>query len=342
MEPDHTNSQYCNALRKLWAEPACVALLAKIKGSLGSHRNRKVPATWCAENNCTDADVEVMGKWKGGKNDMVLNRYISVEQLTTDDKLTNVLDVSVPFRYMLNDKNHVSLQFLKITVAPKMHKNFGAEPINCIAYVLTLPLLWTCHEPSLVHMIHPQVLSRVHQGYISIHGQHGVTYNPVYKPPLHISRVENLVFIEDAVAMGKCEGDANWSQAATAAAQSSQIQTLLLSINLLGKRQAENQQQLQQNMSDLCRYTATHCKQVHTNMNQFASSPATRASKARGERRLCFSHTQQHLRLNRQALLLPKEPLTPLARVFIWDEGKQSHQQLHVGRARPRQVHFFR
>jgi hypothetical protein len=36
-----------------------------------------------------DADVEVMGRWKGGGNDRVVNIYISVEQLTTDAKVTS-------------------------------------------------------------------------------------------------------------------------------------------------------------------------------------------------------------------------------------------------------------
>jgi hypothetical protein len=74
---------------------------------------------------------------------------------------------------------------------------------------------------------------------------------------------------------GEGEGEATGgSPAATVAAQSSKIQTLLLSINLLGKLQAENQQQLQQHMSELCSYTSTQFKQVNTNMNRFPSSPA--------------------------------------------------------------------
>jgi hypothetical protein len=211
----------------------------------------------------------------------VVNRYISVEQLTTDAKLAGVLAVGGPIRYKLKDDSHVSLQFLKSTVAPKMHEHFGVDPSNLISDVLALPLLWACHEPSLSHMIHPQVLSRVQQGYNSIRGKHGNTYNPVYKVPLHISRVENLVFIQDAVTMGEGGGEATGSQAATAAAQSSQIQTLLLSINRLEKRQAENQQQLQQHMSEMRSYTATQFKQVHTNMNRFAASPSRRLGKTR-------------------------------------------------------------
>jgi hypothetical protein len=81
--------------------------------------------------------------------------------------------------------------------------------------------------------------------------------------------------------MGKGEGEATGSQAATAAAQSSQIQTLLLSINRLDKRQAENQQQVQQHMSELRSYTETQFKQVHTNMNRFAASPTRRLGSTR-------------------------------------------------------------
>jgi hypothetical protein len=181
MEPDRANSRYCNALRKCWVEPECVALLAKIKGYLGSHSNQKFPAMWCVENGCTDADVEVRGRWKGGAN-----RYTSVEQLTTDVKLAGVLAVGGPSMYKLKDDSYLSLQFLKSTVAPKMQEHFGADPSNSIVDVLALSLIWVCHEPSFAHMIHPQVLARVQQGYNIIRGKHSITYNPVYKVPLHI------------------------------------------------------------------------------------------------------------------------------------------------------------
>jgi hypothetical protein len=162
-----------------------------------------------------------------------------------------------------------------------MHEHFGADPSNLIADLLALPLIWACHEPSLAHMIHPQVLSRVQQGYNSIRRKHGNTYNPVYKVSLHIQCVYNLVFIQDAVTMGEGGGEATESQAATAAAQSRQIQTLLFPINRLDKSQAENQQQLQKHMSELRCYTATQCKQVHTKINRFAASPARRLGKTR-------------------------------------------------------------
>jgi hypothetical protein len=79
---------------------------------------------------------------EGGKNGRVVNRYISVEQLTTDAKLAGIIAVGGLIRYNLNYDRHASLQFLKSTVAPKMHENFGADPSNYIVNVLALSLLW--------------------------------------------------------------------------------------------------------------------------------------------------------------------------------------------------------
>jgi hypothetical protein len=103
----------------------------------------------------------------------------------------------------------------------------------------------------------------------------------MYKVPLHISHVENLVFIQDVITMGEGGGDATGSRAATTAAQSSQIQTLLLSINRLKKRQAENRHQLQHHMSEMRSYAATQFKQFHTTMNRFAASHSRILGKAR-------------------------------------------------------------
>jgi hypothetical protein len=117
---------------------------------------------------------------------------------------------------VLKDNIHISLQILKITVMPKMYEDYD------IPTVLALPLLWACQEPSLTHMIHQQVLSRVQQGDNSIRGQHTITFTLVYKVPLHILRLENLVFIKDAVAMGEDEGEAiDGSQVVTTATYSS-------------------------------------------------------------------------------------------------------------------------
>jgi hypothetical protein len=87
-------------------------------------------------------------------------------------------------------------------VVPKIQAHFGGDPSKKIADVLAIPLLWACHEPSLSHMISDAVRARVREGYNTIHGEHAGNYNPVEKVPLHISRIENQVFIQDTLDIG--------------------------------------------------------------------------------------------------------------------------------------------
>jgi hypothetical protein len=184
--------------------------------------------------------------------------------------------------------------------------------------VLALPLLWACHEPSLTLMTHPHILSKVHQGCNSIHFQHVITYNPVYKVPLHISRVDNIVFIQDAVIMGEGEDKATGgSQAATSATQSTQIQPPLLPINLMCKLQTDKQQQLQQHISELYSYTATQFKQVHINMSRFASSPVRRLGPTRpgASGGVSVSHT-----LNNTYDSIAKLSSCPRNLLLLWQE----------------------
>jgi hypothetical protein len=162
-----------------------------------------------------------------------------------------------PVRYKLKADSHVSNSFLQGIVTPKMHEHFGADQSNTIDHVLALPLLWACHEPTLTHMIATDVRIRIQKGYNSIHGTNPETYNPVIKVPLHISRVENQVFIQDAIALVDQPAVGEVAHLATTSVQSDQFQTILLSINWFDQRQAEHQQQQQTHMSELRNYTAT-------------------------------------------------------------------------------------
>jgi hypothetical protein len=279
------NDRYCSILRNCWKDPEFQELVSQVKGSLGSHSGRKFPATWCAEHGCPNNEVEVRGRWKGQKNGSVVNRYISVEQLPTDAKLAGVLAVGGPIRYKLKDDSHVSHHFLVQTVVPKMHEHFSQEPSNKIADVLALPLLWACHEPSLVHMISTAVRTRVQAGYNTIRGGHPASYNPVKKIPLHISRIENQVFIEDSgldePGIGGNDGGTQAS-ARTARQQSSQQHTILLAINRLEQRQGDQHQQVCASISGLRSYCATQFSLMNRNMNRYSMQPVRRIGPAGG------------------------------------------------------------
>jgi hypothetical protein len=245
-------------------------LVAKVKGSLISHSNRKFPAPWCADNGSSDPEVEIRGRWKGKNKGRFVNRYISVEQLPTDTKFVGILAVGRPVRYKLKDDSHVSNSLLHGIVTPKMHEHFGADQSNNIADVLALPLLWASHESTLAHMIAPGVRLRIQQGYNSIRGANTATYNPVIKVPLHISRVENQVFIQDTIALGCQPVVGEGAHPATASIQSNQLQTILLSINRLDQQQVEHHQKQQTHMSELQNYTATQFKITNTNVIKYA------------------------------------------------------------------------
>jgi hypothetical protein len=129
------------------------------------------------------------GGWKGNKNEQVLNRYISVEQLLTDAELAGILDVGGPVWYKLKADSHVDNSFLQGIIMSKMYEHFGVDQSNTITDALALPVLWTCHEPTLAHMISSVVRLVIQEGYNIIRGANPYTYNPFIKVPLHMSRV---------------------------------------------------------------------------------------------------------------------------------------------------------
>jgi hypothetical protein len=165
--------------------------------------------------------------------------------LPTDAKLAGILAVGGPVRYKLKADSHIRNSFLQGIVTPKMHDNFGADQSNTIVDVLALPLLWACHEPTLAHMTDHAVRIRIQKGYNNIRCANPEIYNPVIKLSLHISRVENQVFIQDTIALGDQPAVGEGAHPVTASFQPVQLQTILLSINRLGRRQAEHQKYLQ-------------------------------------------------------------------------------------------------
>jgi hypothetical protein len=99
--------------------------------------------------------------------------------------------------------------------------------------------------------------------------------------PLHIYRVENQFFIQDAIAVGDQLAVGEGAHPATASFQSGQLQTILLSINRLDQRQPEHHQQQQTHMNELRNYTATQFKITNMNVQKCAMQPARRIGASR-------------------------------------------------------------
>jgi hypothetical protein len=130
-------------LDKVWKDEDFIDLLPQqVRGKVGTHSLWKFPTTWAsAEHGATDPEIEIRGHWKGSKNGRIVNRYISVEQLTTDTKVAGILCIGGPVKYVAKTGSNVTRAFLVDMVCPRI-ANFFPEEHNKIAEVLALPLLW--------------------------------------------------------------------------------------------------------------------------------------------------------------------------------------------------------
>ena len=100
-EPLRMNANYMNILKKIWNKTAFKEVSAEVRGSIGTHSIRKFASTWCAEHGMSPTEVEIRGRWKGGRNGRVVNLYINVKQLPTDGKVAASLCVGQPVKYCL-------------------------------------------------------------------------------------------------------------------------------------------------------------------------------------------------------------------------------------------------
>ena len=116
-------------------------------------------------------------------------------------------------------------------------------------------------------MISHSVLLRVQEGYNRIRGGQPADYNPVEKTPLHVSRIENQVFIQDAIGGGDNGG-------AVAVAQDQMNQTVLLAVHRVDQRQAENHLQTQASISQVLQCCHTQFALVHRNQSRCHMTPA--------------------------------------------------------------------
>jgi hypothetical protein len=231
---------------------------------------RKFPATWAAEHGATDPEVEIRGRWKGHKNGRIVNRYISVEQLTTDARVAGLLCVGGPVKYTEKHGSHVTTDFLLEIVAPHIAAYYPEEH-NKIAEVLARPLLWACFEPSLEHLMVPQVRARVRHGYNEIRGEHPADYNPVEKKILHIYRIENAVHIDELVRDGTDAPNVYGEElnaAQQVIAHRDHLQSMTQQIHLLNIRQGELTQQIEAHFGSLRLHLQRQLDSLNQNMRR--------------------------------------------------------------------------
>ena len=108
------------------------------RAGIGTHSCRKYPATYARGCGATNDDVEILGRWKGGRN-RVVNTYVDVKQEHIDAKVAGILCVGGPIAYKLRDGIDISNEWLFENVVPNIRARFRNDTRLC--RVLGLALL---------------------------------------------------------------------------------------------------------------------------------------------------------------------------------------------------------
>ena len=182
-EPLRMNDNYMKILKKMWNKPAFQQLTADVWGGIGTHSIRKFATTWCSEHGITPTEVEIHGRWKGGRNGRVVNLYINVKQLPTDGKVAAVLCVGQPVKYKLKAGTSITRNWLLTNVVPGIKEHFEDDTVNKIADVLALPLLWACLDRNGTECVPPALCGRIQANWTIHCLEHGLEreWNPVKK-----------------------------------------------------------------------------------------------------------------------------------------------------------------
>lgn len=238
-EPLRQNANYCNVLKRQWRTAAFKDVSTEVRGDIGTHSIRKFAGTWAAEHGCTYTEVEIRGRWKGGRNGRVVNLYINVKQLPTDGKVAAVLCVGQPVKYKLKPNTAITRQWLLTNVVPGIHELYSGDDANRIADVLALPLLFAVLEPGLEDdVMTPAVHGRIKGSWIAHCVQHELdqTSNPVEKVVLQVHRYENQLVIDELLGLGGGGGGGGVEAAAGGHGEADPL--------LVANRAAGNMQQL--------------------------------------------------------------------------------------------------
>ncbi|MGL5935859.1 MAG: hypothetical protein ACRCZI_09580 [Cetobacterium sp.] len=215
-EPLRQNDNYCNVLKRQWRTAAFKEIVLEVRGDIGTHSIRKFASTWAAEHGCTYTEVEIRGRWKGGRNGRVVNLYINVQQLPTDGKVAAVLCVGQPVKYKLKPNTAITREWLLTKVVPGIREMYAADVANRIADVLALPLLFAVLEPGLEdNYMTPAVHGRIKARWIAHCVQHEMdqTVNPVEKVVLQVHRYENQLVIDELLDFGGASGPGGHGEA---------------------------------------------------------------------------------------------------------------------------------
>jgi hypothetical protein len=131
-----------NGLDSVFKNPK---FLKRKPGNLGTHSNRKGPATYASHSGCSQDFVKRHGRWRAHKQ--VVDEYIDPSLPYPDAKtVTTLCGPAGPCRYKARDNaTGVSHSYILNVVAPTINKIYGEE----MALLLVPALLWAAFDNSV-------------------------------------------------------------------------------------------------------------------------------------------------------------------------------------------------
>jgi hypothetical protein len=274
-----TKANYMNQNRAIIARPEFQALLVRVKGSVGSHSDRKYPATFAKQNGRSTKEIECRGRWKTN-NRKVVNRYIDPAQEFADTKVAAALCVGGAIKYKLVGNANVSKHWLHEYVVPGLIGFYGED--NGLADVLSLPLLWACLDPSMEERVDPVIRTRIREAYALVRRlDEGV--NPVKKVQLTVYRIADQVCVDELQGVDGSDGGGaagpTLQAAQNAEAVSEYTQQLLIQLNSLKQQVASMQHAVEASIGGVRTAMGQQFSVVNRNINRVAVQPALQRSR---------------------------------------------------------------
>ena len=195
--PKQSLATFTKALnKKVFQNREFDALAGMTPGTLGTHSNRKFPATWATLMGALQHEIEVRGRWKAARGSRVSSRYINPGQPFIDARVAALLCVDGPVKYECKSEAEVSTTFLLEHVVPSI--SFFFPDVSDMAEVLGPVLLWGCHEQALAERIPGWLRTRILEAYAAVRPEDfPIAANPVKKIPIVVFKAGTQLLIDE-------------------------------------------------------------------------------------------------------------------------------------------------
>ncbi|CAJ1938212.1 unnamed protein product [Cylindrotheca closterium] len=263
---ERLKARYWSALRSTWntAEFKSVIDESDYGLKIGTHSQRKLPATYASNKGCSKPEIEIRGRWQGeaGKGPKVVDRYIDRKHEYID---AAALCIGGPVKYKLKEGVELPVEWLYENVIPNIRAKFPRD--NRLCCVLALTLLYACMHDDI--LVPPGVKSRVRTAYGELNQD---IQQPVEKVPLFVHRRDDQLMIDEAIII---DGDGSTGAGGAVVAGNATydlFQSIQINIQQLQQQLNNVAARSDTNFSDLRAYIRHRDRILNNNIRAFGGT----------------------------------------------------------------------